>query len=178
MIRTKTKIFPLILRLLLGLIGLAMLILAFLLTIELFNEPSEYYFIGILTYLTLGLLFIGVGILSIKTYSINDQILKESTLGGLIVRKTKLSEIDKMKIRRTLNGIGKEIEQIILNFKNKKSIFIQDFDQKNYQNFKIEVEKYIEIDDQIKPNYFTRFWKIMIIIITIWIISLISLLIK
>jgi hypothetical protein len=89
-----------------------------------------------------------------------------------VTRKIELNEIDKMKIGQTLNGIGKRIEQIILNLKNETTVIIQDFDQKNYQDFKIEVEKYIEKDEQIKPNYFTRFWKIMITIIVIWIISI------
>ena len=172
MIKTQPKIIPFILRLIVGLIGLALLILAFGLMKEFIQEPSESYIIGVLTFLSLGLLFVGVGLLSIKTYSINDREIIENILGGLVTRKIELNEIDKMKIGQTLNGIGKRIEQIILNLKNETTVIIQDFDQKNYQDFKIEVEKYIEKDEQIKPNYFTRFWKIMITIIVIWIISI------
>jgi uncharacterized membrane protein len=73
MIKTQPKIIPFILRLIVGLIGLALLILAFGLMKEFIQEPSESYIIGVLTFLSLGLLFVGVGLLSIKTYSINDR---------------------------------------------------------------------------------------------------------
>ena len=177
MIRTRLKIFPLILRLILGLIGLSLLILGLSLAKEFIQELSESHIVEILTFLSLGLLFIGVGLLSIKTYSINDREIIENILGGLINRKIELSEIDKMKIGQTLNGVGIRIEQIILNLKNGTSIIIQDFDQNNYTDFKMEVERYIENDNKIKPNYFTIFWKIMILIIGVWIITMTSILI-
>ena len=148
MIRTRLKIFPLILRLILGLIGLSLLILGLSLAKEFIQELSESHIVEILTFLSLGLLFIGVGLLSIKTYSINDREIIENILGGLINRKIELSEIDKMKIGQTLNGVGIRIEQIILNLKNGTSIIIQDFDQNNYTDFKMEVERYIENDNR------------------------------
>lgn len=170
MTKTSPRIFSLIIRFIIGLFGIIMWTLVFFLAKDLIKEFSESLFIGLLTFFSLGLLFIGTGFLSIKTYSINNKQLVEHTFGGLVKIKIELNEIEKMKIGQALIGFGKTVEQIILNLKNGTSIIISDFDQRNYNGLKAEIEKNIEYDDKIKPNYFTKFWRIIIIVFSTWIV--------
>ncbi len=177
MISTKITILPFVFRIVIGLVALVALTLSFVFFLEFIREQSDFSIIGALAFFSLGFIFLGAGPFSIKTYTINNQKIVERTLGGLFNKEIKFSEIDKMKFNQTLIGFGKKVEQIVINLKNGSTLFIEDFDQKGFYDFRAEVEKFVEKDNRISPNYLTSFWKKAIIIIAIWISVMVAVLV-
>lgn len=177
MIRTKQKIFPLLLRLVSIIFGLIFWTLVSVYTRERLEEFSEPLLVGILAFISLGFLQIGASIFSIKTYSIDENKIVVNILWGLITRKIELREIKKMKFEQTKISFGKEVQQIILILKNGSSVFIEESEQKGFDEFRKEVDKFVELDNGIKPNYWTKYWKVTLIVIAFWMVVMLFLLI-
>jgi hypothetical protein len=177
MIRTKQKVLPLILRLVSILFGLIFVTLVILFTKEYWEDFSEPHFIGILTLVSLGLLQIGTSIFSIKTYSIDENKISVNILWGLISRKIEFQEIENIKSERAAISFGKVDEQIILNLKNRSTVFINELDQEGFIEFRKEIEKHVESDNSISPNYWTIYIKVVLTVLVFWMLVMLFLLI-
>lgn len=109
----------------------------------------------------------GLGPVSIVTFSTDGEVLSENIL-GLFKRKTDLKEIQCYAIRQASNAFG-TFDQIILNKRNGQTIFIESYDQKDFKEFRLQIEKLLTLDFKAKPNYWTKFYKMSAIWLSVWI---------
>ncbi|NVN96501.1 MAG: hypothetical protein HXX18_14590 [Bacteroidetes bacterium] len=154
-------------RLFAGIVGICGLLFISVLVRSLINEPSTLILLMTIVYSTLTFLFIALGLFSIKTFKIDDNVLIESFLWGLIKRKNSLLEIENFKSQMTSNKFG-TFEELIINKKTGETIFIQEFDQKEYKEFKNKLKQLLIEDNTIEPNYWTNFYKIVCVFLVIW----------
>jgi hypothetical protein len=164
---TGLKVLPTILRLVVGLVGLGGLLFLSVIVRHLINEPTTLLLVMTIVYSTLTFLFLGLGLFSIKTFRLNDKEIVESFLLGLLKRKTPLGEVENFKSHMTSNKLG-TFEELILNRKTGDTIFIQEFDQKGFGELKSRLTQLLTEDKTIKPNYWTHFYKILVIMLVAW----------
>jgi hypothetical protein len=167
-IKTRVKVLPTILRLFLGVVSVSMLVVAISFTRQIFNEPTIFNLVSVLMFSFMGFFFLGLGPISITTYSTDGKVLIENTL-GLFQRQTDLKDILRYRIKQSSNGFG-AFDELIINKRDGHTIFIQSFDQADFKEFRLEIEKLIEYDNGTKPNYWTRFYKASTILLTIWLV--------
>ena len=65
------------------------------------------------------------------------------------------------------NKLG-TFEELILKKKTGDTIFIQEFDQKGFHELKSRLSRLLTEDKKIKPNYWTKFYQIAIVMLFIW----------
>ena len=159
---------PTALRLFLGLISIAGLFLLIFIVGQLIKSPTSLLLVMTITYSTLTLLVLGFGLFSIKTFSLDNEQIEEHFLWGLFKVKTPIADIKNFKILNKLNGFG-SFEEIIINKQNGGTIFIQEFDQKRFKEFKNKFSALSTIDNKLKPNYWTNFYKTSLVMVAIWI---------
>ena len=171
-VKTRLKILPTILRLLIGITSLAILTLALFFSKEFISKPSSFSIVSALTCFLIGYLFLINGLFSIKTFSIDKQSLKIKILGGIFWNHIGLSEIESY-IRKKNYIIFGPFDELILNKKNGKTIFIQSFDQNNFEELSKAVEELVVYDNNLKANYWTNSNQIGIIGLLILIITIV-----
>lgn len=165
-IKTRIKLFPAILKLLLGAAGIVTLTTAVSFTIKILTEPTAFNVVSVLMFSFIGFFFIGIGPATVSAYSIDDQTLTESIL-GVIKRHTDLTEIQSYSLRQGGNRY-RTSDLLILNKKNGQTIFIDSFGQKNFKAFRLEIAKLLPYDFNAKPNYWTKFYRVSVISLCIW----------
>jgi hypothetical protein len=120
----------------------------------------------------MGFFFFGLGPISITTYSIDKKELTENIL-GLFKKQTDINDIETYRLRQSSNGFG-TFDELVINKKDGQTIFIQSFDQADFKEFRIEIEKLLKYDNATKPNYWTKFYKASTILLTIWILIMVT----
>ena len=174
-VNTKLKILPTILRLFVGLIGLCGLLFISVLVKSLIEEQTYLLLVMTIVYSTLTFLSVGGGLFAIKTFQLDNNEISEIFLFGLIKIKTSIDKFESFKSHMTSNKLG-TFEELILNKKMGDTIFIQEFDQKRFEEFKFKLSSLVTEDENIKPNYWTRFYKIAAVMLIFWYILLLGLL--
>ncbi|NJN43064.1 MAG: hypothetical protein HC811_13380 [Flammeovirgaceae bacterium] len=114
----------------------------------------------------MGFFFMGLGPVSIATFS-TDGIALTENIFGLIKIRTDLAEIQCYSMRQARNGFG-SFDQLILNKKDGQTIFIDSFDQADFKAFRLEIENLLPHDFKAKPNYWTKFYKVTAIWLGLW----------
>ncbi len=171
-INTRVKVLPTILRLFLGAVSVSMLVIAISFSRQIFSEPTAFNFVSVLMFSFMGFFFMGLRPISIMTYSTDGQVLTENIL-GLFKTKTDIRDIDSYRLRQSANGLG-VFDELIINKREGQTIFIQSFDQADFKEFRIAIEKLIKYDSTIKPNYWTRFYKASTILLAIWLLIMLT----
>jgi hypothetical protein len=165
--KTRIKILPTILKFLIGAFGLYMLTTLAEFGEKLISNPTGFNFVSVLMASVLGFFFAGLGLSSIKTFSTDGKFLTENIL-GLIKIRTDLKEIDCYYIRQASNAFG-TFDQLMLNKRDGQTIIIESYDQKDFKDLRLEIEKLLTLDFKAKPNYWTKFYKVSAIMMGIWI---------
>lgn len=166
-VATRLKTLPTTLRLLVGLIGLGGLYFLIEIVRHLIVDPTTLLLLMTIVYSTMTFLLLGLGLFSIKTFELENNCIVEIILWGLIRIKTPIDEIENFKAQMTSNRIG-TFEELILNRRNGGTIFIQEFDQRGFNELKHRLSSLLTLDKQIKPNYWTGFYKLLSIMLVIW----------
>jgi len=170
-IKTRVKVLPTILRLFLGLVSISMLVVAISFSGQIFSEPTIFNLVSVLIFSFMGFFFLGLGPISITTYSTDGKFLIENTL-GLFQRRTDFKDIERYKLKQSSNGFG-AFDELIINKRDGHTIFIQSFDQADFKEFRLEISKLIKYDNETKPNYWTKFYKASTIFLTIWVLTMV-----
>lgn len=173
-VKTRLKVIPTILRVFLGVMSLILFTVAVSFLTRLINDQTPFVFISVLMFSFLGLFFLGLGPASIATFSFDGKTLRENVL-GMFESATEIEEIIGFSVKQAANGFG-AFDQIILNKRDGKTIFIESFDQINFKKLRIELEKRLEYKFDNKPNYWTRFYKfsaiymgcLIVLMIVLW----------
>lgn len=166
--KTGLKTLPTILRVVIGLIGVAGLPFLFVIVRALIHEPTTLLLIMTIAYSTITFLFLGFGLFSIKTFELGNRELIESFLWGLFKVRTPLEGIEAFKSHMVSNKLG-TFEELIVNKKNGDTIFIQASDQRQFPELKSRLTQLFREDKAIEPNYWTPFIKISAILLVIWV---------
>ncbi len=175
-VKTRLKIFPTLLKLFVGIIGIFGLFFLSVIIKGLFMEQTYLLLVMTIVYSTLTFLSLGFGLFSIKTFLLNNHEISENYLFGLLKIKTSVDKFESFKSHMTSNNL-RTFEELVLNKKTGDTIFIQEFDQKKFEEFKVKLSTLVKEDNNIKPNYWTRFYKIATVMLILWYLLLIGLII-
>jgi hypothetical protein len=166
-IKTRIKLLPTLLKIFVGVGGLFMLTTAADFTIKFLSEPTAFNFVSVLMFSFMGFFFIGIGPATIATYSVDGQTLTENIL-GLIKKRIELREIESYALRQAGNRY-RTSDQLVLNKKDGQTIFIDSFGLRDFKEFRLKIENLLPYDFKTKPNYWTKFYKVSVIWLCIWV---------
>jgi hypothetical protein len=166
-VKTKLKVLPTSLRLFIGLFGIGGFVFCLFHINELIKNPTTLHLLMLSVFSTLTLLFLGFGLFSIKTFIVNEKQIVEVTMWGLIVRKNSIGEIVGFKSHMVSDKLG-TFEELVVKKRSGETIFIQEFDQKEFQPLKSTFSKLFTEDKSIKPNYWTKFLITICAMLVFW----------
>ena len=165
--KTRIKILPTILKLFVATGGLFILSTLSEFVEKLISDPTGFNFVSVLMASTMGFIFAGLGLTSIRTFSTDGKILTENIL-GLFKIVTDLKDIDCYFMKQASNVFG-TFDQLMLNKNDGKTIIIESYDQKGFKEFRLELEGLLTHDFKARPNYWTKFYKVSAIMLGVWI---------
>ena len=88
-VKTRMKLLPTLLRLFIGAMSLFLIVTAVNFSVKLIHDPTAFNFVSVLMFSFMGFFFMGLGPISIATFSTDGQTLTENIF-GLFKKQTDL----------------------------------------------------------------------------------------